>query len=219
MTHALESLLGYSFSSPGLLDEALTHPSAMKPYNNQRLEFLGDSVLSLIVAELLYALFPKEPEGDLARRHAALVKGETLVEIALDLELSHHIKMVENDGMVSHGKTAGLEDALEALIGALYLDGGISAAKSFIMQYWHPRAKEFSTPPKDAKTALQEWSQSRSLGLPTYVILKQEGPAHAPFFTIEVQISGIDSQSAAAASKRAAEQLAAEAMLHQVRNL
>jgi len=206
--------IGYEFKDKQLLALALSHPSLGKTASNQRLEFLGDAVLGLVIAEMLYQLYPNEQEGELARRLAALVRGETLTAIANEISLGSAMQMSVSEAS-SGGRSAAsnLEDALEALIGALYLDGGLEAAKEFIAPHWHERASTLTSAPKDAKTALQEWAQARSLAVPTYTVLEQTGPAHAPSFTIEVTVEGHAPQKAAAASKRAAEQLAAAKLL------
>ncbi len=213
MTGFLENL-GYTFRDAGLLALALSHPSLGKNASNQRLEFLGDAVLGLVITEMLYTLYPTEQEGDLARRLAALVRGETLAKIAEDVGLGDALQLSASEANSGGRKAASnLEDALEALIGALYLDGGLEAAKQFITLRWHALANTLSSPPKDAKTALQEWAQARSLPVPEYTVLEQTGPAHAPEFTVRVLVVGYPPEQAAAASKRAAEQTAATRLL------
>lgn len=210
----LQKQLGYRFRDSSLLALALTHPSLNKQLSNQRLEFLGDAVLGLAVAEILYSLYPDEAEGELARRHAALVRGETLTEIARELELGRALTLSVSEA-ASGGRDAAsnLEDALEALIGALYLDGGLEAAHGFINPLWTERAQNISAPPKDAKTALQEWAQARGLSVPRYQVVAQTGPAHAPEFTVEATLGEFAPERATAANKRAAEQLAAGQLL------
>lgn len=209
--------LEYVFRDPALLELALTHPSAGKVANNQRLEFLGDSVLGAIVAKMLYEMYPAEPEGELARRHAALVRGETLAQMARDMGLGAELRIAGSEAK-SGGRDnpSNLEDALEALIGALYIDGGIEAAQAFILPRWKALAQSTLTPPKDAKTALQEWAQGRGLPVPAYTLAASSGPAHAPLFTMEVTVQGYPPARAEAASKRAAEQLAAEQLLQKL---
>jgi ribonuclease-3 len=206
--------LDYTFKDPALLDLALTHPSANKTRNNQRLEFLGDSILGAVVATLLYDLFPAEPEGELARRHAGLVRGETLAEIARAIGLGDALNIAASEAKFGgRDNPSNLEDALEALLGAIYLDGGMSAAEQFILPHLKERAEKTIAPPKDAKTALQEWAQARGLPVPAYNVKSSTGPAHAPEFTMEVTVQGYPPAEASAASKRAAEQLAAENLL------
>lgn len=206
--------LGHRFKDSSLLELALTHPSISKAQNNQRLEFLGDAVLGAVVAKLLYEMYPAEPEGELARRHAALVRGETLTQVARDIGLGEELKIAASEAK-SGGRDnpSNLEDALESIIGALYIDGGMAAAENFILPRWKEMAQKVLAPPKDAKTALQEWSQARGLPVPTYTLKQSTGPAHAPMFTIEVTVQGYPPAEAEAASKRAAEQLAAEILL------
>ncbi len=211
---ALSEKLGYYFRNTELLTLALTHPSLGKGASNQRLEFLGDAVLGLVIAELLYTMFPAEQEGELARRHAALVRGETLAEIAGKMTLGEALQLSASEaGTGGRLSSSNLEDAMEALIGAIYLDSGIEGAKAFILPHWEERARAVVSPPKDSKTALQEWAQARGLAVPAYNVLKQTGPAHAPDFTIEVTVTGYLPAQASAASKRAAEQLAAGKLL------
>lgn len=209
--------LGYVFKDEGLLQLALTHPSTGKAQNNQRLEFLGDAVLGMIVARLLYTLYPSEPEGELARRHAGLVRGETLVKVAREIDLGQALHMASSETK-SGGRDnpSNLEDALEALIGALYLDGGVEAAEQFILPRWTMLADSDQPPPKDAKTTLQEWAQARGLPVPTYTLKSSTGPAHAPQFTIKVTVEGYPATHATAASKRAAEQQAAALLLEKL---
>ena len=166
---ALQERIGYSFKDESLLKLALTHPSIVKVQSNQRLEFLGDSILGAVVAKILYDAYPAEQEGDLARRHAALVRGETLTQVARDIHLGEALNIAA--GEVQGGgrdNASNLEDALEALIGALYLDGGMDAAEIFITPRWTKLADAMGAAPKDAKTALQEWAQGHGLPVPAY---------------------------------------------------
>lgn len=213
----VEQILGYEFRQKGLLEEALTHPSCAKSYSNQRLEFLGDTVLGIMVAEIIYRRFPKEKEGDLAKRHAALVRGETLATFVRDKGLNAHLIMAP--GEVSSGgreNNANLEDLAEALFGAVYLDGGLEAVKASFEAHWDALAAGVKEPPKDAKTALQEWAQARGLPLPAYKLAGSDGPAHAPLFTMEVQLQDGTVFSATAATKRVAEREAARLMMEHV---
>ena len=219
----IETILGYRFSNDKLLTQALTHSSAGKAarsatLNNQRLEFLGDAVLGMVVSHLLYETYPDENEGDLARRLSALVNGETLARVSKSLGLGPFITM--SNGEQSAGgrdNPAILEDVLEALIGAMYLDGGMKPSEQFILTYWRDLTLSVVSPPKDAKTGLQEWAQAHALGLPVYTLLATEGPAHAPLFTVQVKLQDIAPASASAASKRAAEQLAAAELLEYIK--
>lgn len=209
----MEALIGYGFKDPALLEQALTHRS-LNEKNNQRLEFLGDSVLGLLIAELLYQLYPAEPEGDLSRRLVSLVNGEQLAVIARELKLGEHMEMaVSEEEQGGRDNPSNLEDACEALLGAVYLDGGLDAARGVVERFWKAHAVEMKTPPKDAKTALQEWAQARGLKLPEYVVLSADGPSHAPNFVIEVRVDGQKPAKAEAKTKKLAERLAAQALL------
>ena len=218
-TAELERRIGHRFARPGLLREALTHSSAVRfgrrlPRSYERLEFLGDRVLGLMIADLLIRRFPDEGEGALSRRHAALVRKETLAEIAAELSLGDWLvvgRSEEDAGGRSNPAT--LADALEALIGALHLDGGFEAAAGFIERHWRERLDAMVEPPRDAKTTLQEWAQGRGLPLPDYRVVASSGPAHAPSFEIEVVLPGLPPVRAAGGSKRAAERSAAEQLL------
>lgn len=217
----LEATLGYPFRDERLLRLALTHRSLVREgseSSNQRLEFLGDAVLGLVIADMLYALYPSEAEGDLSKRLVSLVNGEQLAAIAQTMQLGG--AMLMSAGEVEQGgreNPSNLEDACEALLGAVYLDGGIEAARNLIHRFWQPYASAMSAPPKDAKTALQEWAQARSLPLPEYALISAEGPSHAPLFIIELRVKGQTPVRAEAGVKKTAERLAAEKLLAQLR--
>ena len=215
---AIEARLGHAFADRMLLTEALTHSSATGHdrgrRSNERLEFLGDRVLGLVIADLLLARFSSEGEGDLSRRHAALVRRETLAEVAGELGASRWLVVGRSEEEAGgRGNPALLANVVEALIGALYLDAGLGAAEGFIRQHWLGRLQSMAVPPRDAKTALQEWAQSRGLGLPAYAVAAVAGPAHAPRFDVSVSLAGFPPGRAIAGSKRAAEQAAAEQLL------
>ncbi|MBX9727210.1 MAG: ribonuclease III [Rickettsiales bacterium] len=216
----LQQTLGYPFRDAKLLRLALTHRSLVREgseSSNQRLEFLGDAVLGLVIAEMLYALYPSEAEGDLSKRLVSLVNGEQLAAIAHTMQLGG--AMLMSAGEVEQGgreNPSNLEDACEALLGAVYLDGGIEAARSIIHRFWQPYASAMSAPPKDAKTTLQEWAQARSLPLPEYALISAEGPSHAPLFIIELRVKGQNPVRAEAGVKKTAERLAAEKLLAQL---
>jgi len=217
----LKQALGHRFADPGLLDEALTHSSVAsagdRRRTNERLEFLGDRVLGLVVADMLFDRFPDEDEGALARRHAALVRRESLARVAESIGLVESIRLSWGEEDAGGRKNPGLlADACEAVIAALYLDGGIDVAATFIRDQWDAMMAEDVRPPKDAKTELQEWAQARGLALPRYREVGREGPAHAPMFSIEVSLADRTPASASGPSKRAAEQAAAEAMLEEL---
>lgn len=216
----LQQTLHYPFRDVKLLRLALTHRSLVREgseSSNQRLEFLGDAVLGLVIAEMLYALYPSEAEGDLSKRLVSLVNGEQLATIAQTMQLGG--AMLMSAGEVEQGgreNPSNLEDACEALLGAVYLDGGIEAARNLIHRFWQPYASAMSAPPKDAKTALQEWAQARSLPLPEYALISAEGPSHAPLFIIELRVKGQNPVRAEAGVKKTAERLAAEKLLAQL---
>lgn len=217
---ALQERLGYRFRSARLLSEALTHASATPGggrLSYERLEFLGDRVVGLAVARLLLEAFPDEPEGALAKRFAVLVRRESMAEVATDLGLADHIVMAPSEE-TSGGRRnqATLADVCEAVIGALFLDGGYGPAEALVERLWQERIAEDRRPPRDPKTALQEWAQARGLALPVYREIRREGPPHAPDFTIEVQVAGTAPESGQGRSKRQAERQAAERLLRRL---
>ena len=209
----LETELGHQFQRSELLEQALTHSSASSVDGQpslERLEFLGDRVLALAIASDLLRRFPGEDEGALARRLSSLVSGESLVLIAHKLKISRYIR-AEFGNSNDRIPNSVLEDACEALIGAVYLDGGFAAAALLIGRLWTPLITV--NPPSDAKTELQEWVQARGRKLPVYKTVVVEGPPHAPVFSIEVTIDGFEPAQSAAGSKRAAERAAAAVLL------
>ncbi len=220
---AFAAALGHTFANRDLLREALTHRSAVDRqrgrnidlrHGNERLEFLGDRVLSLAVADLLIRRFPDESEGELARRHAALVRAETLADVARAIELGGRLTLADSEEATGgRHKPAILADACEAVIGALYRDGGLPAASAFVERYWLPRIEHDPKPPRDPKTALQEWAQGRGLPLPSYREVGREGPPHAPQFVMEVVVRGRAPAHGNGKTKREAERAAATAML------
>lgn len=213
----LERTLGHRFNDPALLEGALTHPSAGLParqeHSYERLEFLGDRVLGLVIAELLLARYPAENEGALTRRLAALVRRGALLQVAREIGLERFLRMGTVGRDAAQGFETALADGCEALIGALYLDGGLPAAALFIWRVWSPLLAAEVRPARDAKTALQEWAQARGRGLPAYRIVGQEGPPHRPHFTVEAAIDGTPPAVGRGGSKRAAEQAAAKMLL------
>lgn len=216
---ALEGILGHEFRDESLLDQALTHPSAStaaRP-DNQRLEFLGDRVLGLCVAEALLEAFPDAAEGALAPRFNAMVRREMLAEIAAEIGLGAHIRLGRSEA-TSGGrrKAAILADAAEAVIAALYLDGGIDAARAFIAAHWRSRLSELRSAPTDAKTRAQEWAQARGMAPPGYRLVDRSGPDHAPVFTVEARLDSGEIATGRAGSKKMAEQEAAAALLAQL---
>jgi ribonuclease-3 len=211
-----EILLGHRFAQPKLLTEALTHRSAAGARgkgSNERLEFIGDRVLGLIVAEWLIERFPQEREGALGPRLAALVSRPALAAIAEANGLAALLAVAPGESRRGvRERSTVLADALEAIIGALYLDAGLAPARDFIRRVFGDVVDQQFTPPKDPKTALQEWALKRALPLPAYEVLEQSGPSHAPNFVIQAKV-GDATAKGEAGSKRAAEQLAASLLL------
>lgn len=216
---ASAAALGVSFRAPELLAEALTHRSAGGRASNERLEFLGDRVLGLVVAERLMAAWPAEPEGALARRFAALVSAPALAGVAARIGLGESLAMSESEAANGGRENAGnLANACEAVIGALYIDGGLPAAAAFIDRHWTGLIAAQTAPPVDPKTALQEWAQARGLGLPAYRIVAVEGPDHKPTFRVAAELADRGTAQAEGAGKRAAEQAAAARLLARIRD-
>jgi ribonuclease-3 len=217
----LEGRLGYRFADSGLLDRALTHPSAVSDRgaagqldSYQRLEFLGDRVLGLVVADMLMAAFPTADEGELHRRHAGLVRKETCADVGAEIGLGDALHL--GDGEENSGgreKSTILGDACEAVIGAIYLDGGLEPARVLIVRCWQPRMSGPTRPPRDAKSTLQEWAQAQGLRVPVYRVTDESGPAHAPRFVVTAEVDGKSAAVGTGASKREAEQEAAMALL------
>lgn len=218
---AFQARIGHQFSSPELLNRAVTHASMSSANrdDNQRLEFLGDRVLGLVMAEALLALDAKATEGQLAPRFNALVRKETCADVAREIDLGQVLKLGRSE-MISGGrrKQALLGDAIEAVIAAVYLDGGFDAAKDLVLRLWGDRIGAVKEDARDSKTALQEWAQARKLSPPKYVETARSGPDHAPVFTISAQLENGAQATASAPSKRAAEQVAAKALLAQLEN-
>lgn len=216
---AFEARLGHTFRTPELLVRALTHASLGSPTrpSNERLEFLGDRVLGLAMAEALLAADTGAAEGRLAPRLNALVRLETCADVARELGLGDVLKLGRSE-MLSGGrrKEALLGDALEAVIAAVHLDGGFEAARALVLRLWGSRIAAVDADARDAKSALQEWAQGRGLAVPDYVELGREGPDHQPNFTVEVRLSTGQTAQAQARTKRAAEQAAAAALLGQL---
>jgi ribonuclease-3 len=219
----LADRLGHRFARPELLVRALTHPSAAHRRgagedSYERLEFLGDRVLGLIVADLLLRRFPEENEGELALRHAGLVRRETLAKIAEELDLGSHVRLAKGEEAAGErGNPAIQADACEAVIGAVYLDGGLDAARDLVESLWTPLLEAVLVPPQDAKTALQEWAQGRGLPLPDYREVGRSGPDHGPVFTVEVAVQGHPPAAGEGRSKRLAEQAAAGLLMSRIK--
>ncbi|MDF1750512.1 MAG: ribonuclease III [Alphaproteobacteria bacterium] len=217
---ALEKRLGHVFSNKRLLDRALTHRSAGSQAEGsyERLEFLGDRVLGLVIADLLLQRFPKDPEGHLSRRFNAMVRKETLADVARDLGLGKEIRFGQYEEADGADNPAILSDVCEALIAALYRDAGLESARDFILRNWEARLETDPTPPRDGKSALQEWTMARGLGLPHYEEIARSGPDHAPVFTMRVSVPKHGSAQAEGRVKRHAEQTAAEQLLESLKN-
>lgn len=221
-----EAGLGHRFARPALLREALTHRSAAHEGggrlkrtdkrgrgSNERLEFVGDRVLGLLVAEWLVERFPQEQEGELGPRHAQLVSRAVLAEVAAAAGLSRALSVAPGEARAGVKRLATvLADAMEAVIGAIYLDGGLDPARRFVRAAWAPAMEAQLVPPKDAKTRLQEWAMARGLPLPDYAVVRRDGPPHAPSFVVEVTVDG-RTGSGTAGSKRVAERDAATDLL------
>ncbi len=213
---AFQGQIGHSFHEPALLLRAVTHASISSPTkpDNQRLEFLGDRVLGLVMAEALLGADGKASEGQLAPRFNALVRKETCAEVARDIGLGDVLKLGRSE-MMSGGrrKEALLGDAMEAVIAAVYLDGGFDAAKALVLRLWKTRIGAVDHDARDAKTSLQEWAQARGMAPPNYTETGRDGPDHQPMFTVSVQLENGAAESARAGSKRVAEQAAARALM------
>jgi ribonuclease-3 len=211
-----QARLGHEFSDPALLVRALTHSSMSSPNrdDNQRLEFLGDRVLGLVMAEALLAHDSAATEGQLAPRFNALVRKEACADVAREVDLGTVLKLGRSE-MLSGGrrKLALLGDAMEAVIAAVYVDAGFEAARATVLRLWGGRISAVKEDARDAKTALQEWAQARGLPPPDYAETARSGPDHAPVFTIEARLQSGEQASATAGSKRQAEQAAARALL------
>jgi ribonuclease III len=216
---AFQGRLGHRFGTPDLLLRAVTHASigtATRP-DNQRLEFLGDRVLGLVMAEALLLADPEAREGQLAPRFNALVRKETCADVAREVGLGEVLKLGRSE-MLTGGrrKEALLGDAMEALIAAVYQDAGFAAARELILRLWGGRIAAVEPDARDAKTALQEWAQARGMVPPAYAEAGRSGPDHAPVFTVRVVLANGEAAEATAGSKRVAEQAAAKALLERM---
>lgn len=216
---AVEARLGHTFRDRALLTQALTHISAMPSDKGrigsyQRLEFLGDRVLGLVVSAMLYEAFPEAEEGEMSRRLAALVRRETCADIAREWLVGPAAILGESEaGAGGREKPAILSDICEALIGAVFLEAGFSQAEAIVRAAWTQRMREPTRPLQDPKTALQEWAQGRGRPTPVYREIERTGPAHAPVFTLSVTVEGSAPAQGSGTSKRIAEQAAAESFL------
>lgn len=213
---AFEQRIGHKFTDPTLLMRSVTHASMSSPtrQDNQRLEFLGDRVLGLVMATALLDQDQTASEGQLAPRFNALVRKETCAEVAREIDLGAVLKLGRSE-MLSGGrrKQALLGDAMEAVIAAVYKDAGFEAAQNLILHLWGARISNVETDARDPKTSLQEWAQARGQKPPSYVEISRSGPDHAPVFTIAARLETGAEAQATAGSKRQAEQAAARALL------
>ena len=214
----LEARIGYAFANRDLLTQALTHSSLSNgdaaDSHYERLEFVGDRVLGLAVAEMLYSAFPNASEGELSLRLNLLVKGETLAEISDSLQLHEFIRAGSTIRELTGKRMRSVRaDVLEAMIASIYLDGGIAPARDFVLKFWADRIHDPSASRRDAKSELQEWAHAERLGTPEYSEISRSGPDHEPYFVVAVQVPGRTQQTGSGRSKRAAEHEAAQAML------
>jgi ribonuclease-3 len=216
LARALEERIGYAFRDEGRLRRALTHASARggKGADYQRLEFLGDRVLGLVIAEMLFQEYDGADEGELSLRLNALVNAETLADIAEEIGLMELVRAGSDIKTLSGRKRINLRaDVMEALIAALYLDGGFEVARDFVLRYWQPRSRQAGAARRDPKTELQEWAHQVSGAAPSYTIENREGPDHDPVFTVSVHVNGYTPAEGSGRSKREAEQAAAATIL------
>ena len=216
---SLEARLGHTFASPALLREALTHSSKtrMATDDNRRLEFLGDRVLGLVVAELISEQRRDAPVGELAARFNAAVSGSACAEVAAGLELGSALRLGKAEQLSGgRSKEAILGGAMEAVIGAVYLDGGFETAKRVVRGLWEPRLAHPGTEHRNPKSTLQEWAQARGLEPPFYRVVRTTGPAHKPSFEIEAVLQSGERSVAKAGTKQRAELIAAKELLDQL---
>jgi ribonuclease-3 len=217
----IEGRIGYKFKDAALLKTAFMHVSALKPATRhradsyQRLEFLGDHVLGLIVSDMLYRAYPRADEGELSKRLADLVRKESCADVAKQLGLGDDIKLGAVGAAAAQARLrkSVLGDICEAVIGAIYLDGGYAAASQFIERNWTERMQKPRRPPRDPKTTLQEWAQGKGLPTPVYREVERTGPHHDPQFRVAVELPGLASAEGVGGNKRAAEKAAASAMI------
>ena len=220
-TGALSDKLGYQFRDDVLLKRALTHAGANAALSNERLEFLGDRVLALVVSETLYRLYPDEDEGALTRRVHSLVRWEACAKVGDEIGLWDHLILTRSEAAGGRARGPLLGSALEAVIAALYLDGGMDVARAFILRWWNAMFDDAATDMRDAKTRLQEWAQGRGKdsAAPVYTLKEQAGPDHAPRFVVEASVKGVPPVTGEGGSKRQAEQDAAARLLATVEKI
>lgn len=211
---ALEEIIGYQFKNSHLLERALTHSSTNDDYNYQRLEFLGDRVLGLVIAHALFEEFRGENEGGLAKRHTALVQGLTCSVIGQAHNIGDYVILSDAERVSGgHLNENIIADVVEAMLGAIYIDGGYEAARQVVLKLWGDNIKTLEEAPQDPKTELQEWVQARAMELPRYEIVDKSGPDHAPVFIVRLSIEGIDPVEVKGPSRRQAEKNAARKLL------
>jgi ribonuclease-3 len=218
LRRGLETRIGYEFADKALLDSALTHISALSGKSRtgsyQRLEFLGDHVLGLAISDMLFRAFTKADEGELSRRLADLVRKEACAEVARSIDLGAAIRLGASEANAGgRQRDAILADVCEALVGAVFLDGGYAAVAALVEQLWGERLRTPVRPLRDPKTVLQEWAQARGLPTPSYREVARTGPHHDPEFRVAVELPEFMPAEGMGRSKRAAEQAAAAAML------
>lgn len=216
----LNKKIGYSFNNVALLEQAMTHRSH-KGQHNERLEFLGDSILSFVIANELYKRFPKSREGDLSRMRSTLVRGQTLAEFGVEFNLGDYLRL--GPGELKSGgyrRESTLADAVEAIIGAVFLDSDIDTCSNLILNWYQARLDDISPGlnQKDPKTLLQEYLQARKIPLPNYTVIDTKGQAHNQTFTVECVVEGMNNIVSVGSSRRKAEQKAAEKALKIIKN-
>jgi ribonuclease-3 len=210
----LQDKIGYQFNNQERLVKALTHSSTGSSTNYERLEFLGDRVVGLVMAHILFEEFPEENEGDLAKRHAALVQGKTLARLAREIDLGASMQLSDAERASGGADNDNiLADGMEGLIGALYMDAGLEISHKILKTLYGDSVYVMLKPPQDPKTALQEWAQARSLPLPNYELVGKEGPDHAPTFAVRVSVQGYPPWTCQGPSRRVTEKQAAGMLL------
>ena len=215
----LEKIIEYEFQDKHWMERALTHSSTNDDYNYQRLEFLGDRVLGLVIAHALFEEFRGENEGGLAKRHTALVQGRTCSIIGQAHNLGDFVILSDSERLSGgHLNENIIGDVMESLLGAIYIDGGYDAVQKVVLKLWGDNIRTLEQAPQDPKTELQEWVQARALDLPLYAVVEKTGPDHSPDFVVELSIEGFDAVRANGTSRRQAEKTAARKMLKILKN-
>ncbi len=216
---ALQDIIEYQFKDTHLLERALTHSSTNDAYNYQRLEFLGDRVLGLVIADALFTEFRGENEGGLAKRHTALVQGKTCSIIGQAHNLGDYIILSASEREAGGNLNENIiGDVMESLLGAIYMDGGYEPARKVVLKLWGDTIKTLEKAPQDPKTELQEWAQASGMDLPKYQVMDKQGPDHAPIFLVRVDVGTEDPVVAEASSRRQAEKKVAKLMLEKIKS-